>query len=279
MISTSTYRSIGLAFLVVLFLSIAATLGANAQTATSNPVELGARLFARNCAVCHGPDGKGRVGAVLAKNWPSIRPDLEVKTTIENGVPGSPMPAWSQKNGGPLTDEEISALTLFILSWQTGGIPAIPTEAGVTQRPPISPIPNVTGDPNHGAVLYDENCAVCHGPNGEGRIGAVLAKNWPTLRPDLRIKATIETGISGSPMPAWSQKNGGPLADQDINDLVSFVLSLPAISVSAGQPTSPPENLPTSPLSGIGGVVLLIVLFIVIVALILLIQARRPKDT
>jgi mono/diheme cytochrome c family protein len=74
-------------------------------------------------------------------------------------------------------------------------------------------------------MLYDQNCALCHGRNGEGRVGATLAKNFPSIRPDLRIKSTIERGIEGSVMPAWAQDYGGPLSATEINDLVAFLLT------------------------------------------------------
>ncbi len=218
-------RSLWRILVAVLALIWLGAVPAWAQEAGDDQIELGARLYAANCAVCHGPRGEGRVGATLAKDWPSIRPELRVKEVIERGVPGSPMPAWSQRYGGPLTDEEIEALVLYILSWQTGGVPPLTPTPTFTPRPPITPVPGVEGDPNRGAILYDENCAVCHGPNGEGRIGATLAKAWPSIRPDLRVKEVIERGVPGSPMPAWSQANGGPLSEQEINDIVAFILS------------------------------------------------------
>ena len=68
---------------------------AQAQSGDPDQLELAAQLFAHNCAVCHGVDGQGRVGANLAKDWPSIRPDLRIRATISNGIPGTAMPAWS----------------------------------------------------------------------------------------------------------------------------------------------------------------------------------------
>ncbi|MCS7220186.1 MAG: c-type cytochrome [Anaerolineae bacterium] len=263
--SRGRFRYLGLALWITLVFWGAWYLRTDAQGLTQEQIELGARLYAENCAVCHGPNGEGRVGATLAKNWPSIRPDLRVKAVIENGVAGSPMPAWSQKNGGPLSDEEIEALVAFILSWETGGPrPPLPTPA-ITPRPPITPAPNIEGDPNRGATLYAENCAVCHGPNGEGRVGATLAKAWPSIRPDLRIKTTIANGVAGTAMPAWSQEQGGPLSDQDINDIVAFIMTWSSAPITGPSPEptlTPIERLRSSPGIVISGLVLVMAIII-----------------
>jgi mono/diheme cytochrome c family protein len=251
---------------------------ANAQAGTQDQTELGTRLYAENCAVCHGATGEGRVGATLAKNWPSIRPDLTVETIIANGVPGSPMPAWSQDNGGPLSAEEIDALTNYILSWQTGGPPEISEAPPATSRPPITPLPEVEGDPNQGAVLYDQNCVVCHGLEAEGRVGASLAKNWPSIRPDLSIKTTIANGISGTAMPAWSQENGGPLSEEQINDLVAFLLTLePAGTGPGGESDGETEELTPfgAWMRSWGGVLVFIVLLGLILTAAIAFQRRE----
>lgn len=253
------------------------TSSAQAQTPPPNPIETGARLYNENCAVCHGVDGQGRIGATLAKDWPSIRPDLTVRTIIEAGIPGSVMPAWSQERGGPLSATDIDALTQYILSWQTGGPPQITIPPTATLLPPITPIPSVEGDPNRGAALFNENCVVCHGEQAQGRIGATLAKNWPGIRPDLNIRATISNGIPGSQMPAWSAARGGPLSERDIDDLTAFILAMsrtnPVTLISA---TPALISAPTdSPLSGWAGALLFIVLLVVVIAAALLLQRRK----
>lgn len=272
-------RTLGVALLLALAWLAAAALTARAEEPAQNPTqELGAQLYAENCAVCHGPEGQGRVGATLAKDWPSIRPDLTVKTIISNGIPGSRMPAWSQAKGGPLSEAEIEALTQFILSWQTGGAPDMAPRPTATLRPPITPPANVAGDPNRGAVLFDENCTVCHGPDGQGRIGATLAKAWPGIRPDLSVKATIANGIAGSQMPAWSQANGGPLSEQDIDDLVTFILTLGETNpVRQIAPTAalPGSDFSQSPLQGWAGVVLFVILFVAVIGAAVLLQRRK----
>lgn len=238
-------------------------------------LRLGAQVYAENCALCHGPNGEGRVGATLAKDWPSIRPDLVTRETIARGIEGTVMPAWSQEYGGPLTDDEIEAVVAFVLSWQTGGVPQItPPGDTPTPRAAVSPVPGIEGDPNQGGALYDENCAVCHGSGGEGRIGATLAKEWPSIRPDLTIRDTVVKGISGSVMPAWSQENGGPLTEENIDDLVAFILTWSIEDNAQVLEPNPPEDYP---LSGWSGFFFTLFLFVLMIALFLLVQfyARR----
>ncbi len=258
---------------IVLLLALEAT-RTQAQSIDEEKYGQGARLYQENCAVCHGQNGEGRVGATLAQDWPSIRPSAAVETVIRQGVEGSVMPAWSQEAGGPFNDEQIDALVYFILSWQEGGPERQnPTPLPRTPLPPIEPVPEVEGDPNQGAVLFAENCAVCHGENGEGRVGATLAQNWPGIRPDLNIKTTISQGVEGSLMPAWSQANGGPLAEEQIDNLVAFILSREGVEQVSGE--QEPVNTPVIPwLSGWGGVLLAFGLFTVLVALALIAQRR-----
>ena len=184
------------------------------------------------------------------------------------------MPAWGQANGGPLTEDEIEAIATYILSWQTSGVPNLTPKPTATLLPPITPVPGVEGDPNAGAVLFAANCAPCHGDKGQGRIGATLSQDWPGIRPDLAIKGTITNGISGSAMPAWSQEKGGPLSEVDINNLVAFIMSLPAIPNQA-QPTPTPTPIPSTFLAGWGGFFVFLVLIIAIIAIAMLVQRRK----
>jgi cytochrome c oxidase cbb3-type subunit 3 len=276
MIAVKTLRLLAISLAVMGGGLFAGLVNGRAQTSVpEEQIALGAQLYAENCAVCHGASGEGRAGATLAKDWPSIRPELTVRTIIEQGVPGSVMPAWSQEYGGPFNSSEIDALLTYILSWQTGELPDLTPLPTATLRPALSPLPDVEGDPNRGAALFAENCAMCHGAHAEGRVGATLAKAWPGIRPDLSIKTTIAEGVPGSAMPAWSKENGGPLGEQDLNDLVAFILALPASQ--ALQPTASIPGSITMPwLQGWGGVLLFFVLLAVILVIAWVIQHRSP---
>jgi cytochrome c oxidase cbb3-type subunit 3 len=80
---------------------------------------LGKKVFADNCAVCHGPEGKGnrQVGApnLTDKIW-LYGPD---KATIMRGVQngrGGVMPAWQ----GRLSEPIIKALTVYVYTFGGG---------------------------------------------------------------------------------------------------------------------------------------------------------------
>ncbi len=73
----------------------------------------GGVLFAANCAVCHGADGKGNkdLGApnLTTKVWLYGSDTKDIINRIENGG-GGIMPAWGQKLDAPT----IKALTVFV---------------------------------------------------------------------------------------------------------------------------------------------------------------------
>ena len=75
-------------------------------------------------------------------------------------------------------------------------------------------------------TLYAENCAVCHGLNGEG-IGATPPLNIPALQsmPYDDLFKTIARGRFQTSMPAWSKDDGGPLSDYQIGELAALIES------------------------------------------------------
>ncbi|HXF70124.1 MAG TPA: cytochrome c [Thermoflexus sp.] len=102
----------------------------------------------------------------------------------------------------------------------------------------------------NGALIYEQYCSTCHGPQGEGVPG-----KGPDLNPgvfrhyeelkttqnyanSLRnfIKLSIAAGrpirstyradeVYAEPMPTWSQEFGGPLRPDQIENLVEFILN------------------------------------------------------
>ncbi len=92
----------------------------------------GAKVFAENCAMCHGEKGEGITGAALRKEWSGVNVTALIEATIARGVSGSRMPAWAQSNGGPLTNQGIADVTAHIRTLKppaqaTALPPAVPT--------------------------------------------------------------------------------------------------------------------------------------------------------
>ena len=88
------------------------------ESAHSSPPEdpSGAKIFAGNCAACHGAEGKG-VAAMKTPDFtnPAVQAALSgcfVTKTIREGKPGTAMPAW----GGKLSEAEITAVAGFVKS-------------------------------------------------------------------------------------------------------------------------------------------------------------------
>jgi mono/diheme cytochrome c family protein len=248
--------------IVFLVLAIVVAFGVGAQAQEEGDPERGGELYIENCAMCHGADGKGRIGATL-EGFSGIAIDSTLEQTIRNGVNGSVMPGWSEDRGGPLTDQDIADIIVYITGVFDGTEPIAAAPEYVP--PDIPPIPDVEGDPTAGAVVYQTNCVACHGVEGRGRFGATLAKAWPGNQPSVFINRVVSVGIGGTTMPAWSTQNGGPLSEIEVDNVTAYVISL--------SPTFSPESTPVAqegPLSApltliiFGGIGLLVILGLIL---------------
>ncbi|MEJ0027127.1 MAG: cytochrome-c oxidase, cbb3-type subunit III [Rhizomicrobium sp.] len=85
------------------------------RAADAHAVGRGAKLFADNCAMCHGPAGKGNreMGApnLTDNEWLYGPKREDIRDQIWNGH-GGVMPTW----GGRLSPEEIKALAVYVHS-------------------------------------------------------------------------------------------------------------------------------------------------------------------
>ncbi len=72
--------------------------------------------------------------------------------------------------------------------------------------------------------LYAENCAVCHGAQGEG-IGTNPPLDSDAVRQMSRtdLEKTIARGRFGTPMAAWAVEEGGVFTTAQIHDLATFL--------------------------------------------------------
>lgn len=261
-------RLLGAGALIALLL-IVGTLTTWAQEGGSGDVTRGSQIFDANCAVCHGPDGKGRVGANLSNAFSAIDPVAFARSVVEQGVSGTPMIPWSKKYGGPLDDQQLEDVIAFVTSLSGGRSSMAPTATPFPVTP-VPPVPGATGDPTHGKLLFLQNCSVCHGDQGQGRIGAALTKGFSSFNPQQFARTTIAQGVANSPMPAWGQAYGGPLTESEIDDISSYLITLPAQAVTPSMVTVQTPVRNTNWL-----VVLLVIVAAIILAVMVMLFSGR----
>ena len=83
---------------------------------------------------------------------------------------------------------------------------------------PEVPRPDSILDP---VVLYNQNCAGCHG--AEGRRGPAMDLSDPVylaIVDDDTLRSTISKGRPGTAMSAFAQKEGGMLTDEQVNAII-----------------------------------------------------------
>ena len=161
------------------------------------------------------------------------------------------MPAWGIADGGPLNDEQIRQLIAFIehgsdAEW--ADIVTVRRELGLSDVPNPPKVVVLSGK-DHGQALTLNNggiaCVTCHSFDPSKTSPVPLAPNLGKYGVEGplndQLKALKASGdpdwlfkwISNAPsikpgviMPAFSSKVGGPLQDQDVRDLMEYVLSL-----------------------------------------------------
>jgi cytochrome c oxidase cbb3-type subunit III len=70
--------------------------------------------------------------------------------------------------------------------------------------------------------LYSQNCASCHGANGQGGPALDLANpTYQALVDDNSLRKVISTGMPGTQMPAFAQSSNGMLTDAQINAIIA----------------------------------------------------------
>lgn len=235
------------AFMGIGLLLVAMGLGLSYSATSSQPppattalLALGKRVYEKQCAACHGLDGRGTGTAAyllypkprdfvaaryrLVSTWEGTPTDQDLFNTITRGMPGSAMPSW-----GHLPELTRWGLVYYIKSFaeqpwvvQPATAPSQEGEAG-TGLIAVPPEPAFTPEAQaQAAFFFNEACASCHGPQGRGDgpdAGQLVNDEGYATRPrDLTsgvykgspapeaIYRHIVTGLPGTPMPenAWA---------------------------------------------------------------------------
>jgi mono/diheme cytochrome c family protein len=99
-------------------------------------------------------------------------------------------------------------------------------------------------------LLYGQNCAGCHGPDGKGGVAMALNDSVYLAIADDSVLRNVTTSGDGTAMPAFAKSAGGMLTDQQIDvivqgirkrwskpDLLSSTNPPPYASLVSGDPT------------------------------------------
>ena len=181
-------------------------------------LKMGARLFASNCAVCHGSDAKGAYGFpnLTDKDWRWGGEPETIKASIMNGRHGV-MPAWAEVIG----EQGVADVAAFVLTNLDGR--SLPE--------------GVKADAARGKDIFASSCVACHGPEGKG----TPAMGAPDLtHPQAfiygssfaQLQQTIRYGRQGQ-MPAQADIQG----NDKVHLLAAYVYSL-----SQGEPAHASSN-------------------------------------
>jgi mono/diheme cytochrome c family protein len=100
---------------------------------------------------------------------------------------------------------------------------------------------------DQGAVLYQTNCASCHGADGLGGAGPALnAKQFLADASDEQIRQLIAVGVPGSTMGAYSLDFGGALTLEQIDAVTVFLRSLEETAADFPGWRDPLNNAPVA---------------------------------
>ena len=166
----------------------------------------GERTYHNQCSICHGDTRAGS-----PPTYPSLIDvgrrfsEDEIETTITGGK--GRMPAFPNLQG-----EYMKALVKFLQTNPGGG------KKESSQAEAAKPGDDETQNPeSHGANLYQDKCATCHGSHRQGKPPAFPALAGVRERLSMEeIRTRIRQGKGG--MPSF-----GSLNDSEINGLVAYL--------------------------------------------------------
>lgn len=175
-------------------------------TASEDDVAEGQKLFAANCATCHGMDGQGQIGVA-----PSLAGVGAAAVDFQVGTGRMPMQASGpQAPAKPVqfTQDQIYQLAAWVATLGPG--PAIPTDEDVDPA---------NGDAAVGMALFRTNCAMCHGSVGGG--GALTDGKYAPGLYETTPRHIYEAMLTGpQSMPVFNDAN---ISSQGKRDIIAYL--------------------------------------------------------
>ena len=190
-------------------------------------------LYAQNCVACHGTEGRGGASTALANPvYLAIVDETTVRKVVANGVRGTSMPAFAQRAGGMLTEQQIEVITSGVFSrWGHKQV--------LEGANPPSYAAKADGNIDHGKIVFGTYCASCHGSEGGGtrKGSAITNDSFLALVSDQGLRTIVITGRPELGAPDWrGNVPGHPMTDQEITDVVAWLATRRA--QNPGQPYS-----------------------------------------
>ncbi|TXK17665.1 c-type cytochrome [Homoserinibacter sp. GY 40078] len=163
----------------------------------------GEKLFAANCASCHGLQAQGTEDAPTLIGVGAASVDFQVGT---GRMPMAAQGPQAEKKPVQFTDEQIAALAAWVASLGPG--PSIP-EAQYLEGDDLAT----------GAELFRINCAMCHNVAGAG--GALTEGKFAPALAGVEAKHIYEAMITGPQnMPVFNDANISP---EDKANIISYL--------------------------------------------------------
>ena len=182
---------------------------ADTTSYSASDVEEGGKLFAANCATCHG------MGASGTNDGPSLVGVGAAAVDFQVGTGRMPMQMsgpQAQKKPAQFNEEQTKQLSAYVASLGAG--PAIPEESLLDGK----------GDAAKGGELFRVNCAMCHNAAAAG--GALTRGKFAPGLAGVSADHIYEAMVTGPQnMPVFNDSNITP---EDKRDIITFLTTIEA---------------------------------------------------
>lgn len=266
---------------VLLLLSVATALillgrGSSAQAGKGDK-DRAALLYAKHCAICHGPEGRGDGAAAyllspkprdftrgefrLITTTNGVPADSDLLRVLEHGMPGSAMPPWDRLAE---SDRRLLARTVrefwraaLIEEYEAGDNSAEEVQEYVREDTTPGETVSFAGQGEstlarvaRGRIVYTQACAPCHGQEGRGETTKTLVDSLGRPAPARDFTKGIFKGgpeatqiyarlRSGMKGTAMPTYAADALSDEDAWSVVHYIRTLfpPAVQARQTQKT------------------------------------------